>query len=217
MKTRATARATFDSSRVIRTLSLAAVALVTLSLLSTANATILVYTAFMDGPSESPPNASPGTGTARVDYDPNNHSMRVRADFADLIGTTTQAHIHAPTAVPLSGTAGVATQVPSFSGFPLGVTAGSMDTTFDLTLAGSWNPAYVTANGGTAAGAETALAAALAAGKSYFNIHSTVEPGGEIRGFFQLIPEPTTVSLASAGVATALLLARKRIRKRFSA
>jgi hypothetical protein len=92
-----------------------------------------------------------------------------------------------------------------------------MDTTFDLTLAGSWNPAYVTANGGTAAGAETALAAALAAGKSYFNIHSTVEPGGEIRGFLQLIPEPTTVSLASAGVATALLLARKRIRKRFSA
>jgi hypothetical protein len=186
-------------------------------MLSSANAALLVYTTFLDGPSESPPNASPGTGTARVDYDPNNHSMRVRADFADLIGTTTQAHIHAPTAVPLSGTAGVATQVPSFSGFPLGVTAGSMDTTFDLTLAGSWNPAYVTANGGTAAGAETALAAALAAGKSYFNIHSTVEPGGEIRGFLQLIPEPTTVSLASAGVATALLLARKRIRKRFSA
>ena len=217
MKSRMISASDWKSTRLIRILSAAVVAFAALCMLSSANAALLVYTTFLDGPSESPPNASPGTGSARVDYDDLAHSMRVRATFSDLLGTTTAAHIHAPTAVPLAGTAGVATQVPSFSGFPLGVTAGSMDTTFDLTLAGSWNPAYVTANGGTAAGAETALAAALAAGKSYFNIHSTVEPGGEIRGFLQLIPEPTTVSLASAGVATALLLARKRIRKRFSA
>ena len=32
---------------------------------------------------------------------------------------------------------------------PLGVTAGSMNQTYDMTLASSYNPSYVTANGGT--------------------------------------------------------------------
>ena len=43
----------------------------------------------------------------------------------------------------------MATRVPSFVGFPLGVTAGSMDNTYDLNLASSYNPAFVTDNGGT--------------------------------------------------------------------
>ena len=43
----------------------------------------------------------------------------------------------------------VATGVPTFLGFPTGVTNGYYDHTFDLTLASSFNPAYVTANGGT--------------------------------------------------------------------
>lgn len=209
MKTIAISHATFDLGRTISRLSLASMILASLSLFSTANAAVLVYTAFIDGPSEDPPNAVPGTGMARVDYDPNNHSMRVRASFVDLVGTTTAAHIHAPTAVPLSGTAGVATQLPSFSGFPLGVTSGSMDTTFDLTLASSWNPSYITANGGTPGGAETAFATALAEGRSYFNIHSTFDTSGEIRGFLQLVPEPATFGLASA-LGTALLFVRRR-------
>ena len=34
------------------------------------------------------------------------------------------------------------------------------------------------------------LAAAMAAGKSYFNIHTSVVGGGEIRGFLVPGPEP---------------------------
>jgi CHRD domain len=213
MKSQLIPLCSWASTRLIRILRVAVVACTALCMLSSTYAATLVYTAFLDGPSESPPNASPGTGTARVDYDNVAHSMRVRVTFADLIGTTTASHIHAPTASPLTGTAGVATQTPSFSGFPLGVTGGSMDTTFDLTLSGSWNPAYVTANGGTTAGAETAFATALAQGKSYLNIHTSFKSAGEIRGFLQLVPEPATVSLSSAGFAGCLLLIGGRKRR----
>lgn len=63
--------------------------------------------------------------------------------FSGLLGNTTASHIHAATAVAGVGTAGVATQTPSFSGFPLGVKAGAMDTTFDMTLASSFNASYI--------------------------------------------------------------------------
>jgi hypothetical protein len=63
---------------------------------------------------------------------------------------------------------GVATQVPTFSGFPLGVTSGTYSELFDLTLASSWNPAFITANGGTTAGAEARLTLGLDQGQAYF-------------------------------------------------
>jgi hypothetical protein len=160
---------------------------------TTSHGAIIVYFANLDGPSEAPPNASPGTGLATVTIDTVLHTMRVEATFTDLIGTTTAAHIHAATAVPGVGTAGVATQTPSFSGFPLGVSAGAMDTTFDMTLASSYNAAYITANGGTTASAEAALFGSFAAGTAYFNVHSSQFPGGEIRGFLQ-VPAPGTLA-----------------------
>ena len=67
----------------------------------------------------------PRTGFATVVYDDLAHTLSVDASFSGLLGTTTAAHIHAATAVPGVGTAGVATQTPSFVGFPLGVTSGT--------------------------------------------------------------------------------------------
>jgi len=81
---------------------------------------------------------------------------------------------------------------------------------FDMTLASSWNPAFITANGGTPAGAEAALVAGAAAGEAYLNIHSTVVPGGEIRGFLVPVPEPGTLSLAVAGLAGIVLTFKLR-------
>ena len=54
-----------------------------------------------------------------------------------------------------------------------------------MTAPASYNPAFVTAHGGTAASAAAALLAGLEAGQAYLNIHTTTHPGGEIRGFLQ--------------------------------
>jgi hypothetical protein len=93
--------------------------------------------------------------------------MRVEVTFSGLLGTTTASHIHAATATPGMGTAMVATTTPTFPGFPLGVTSGTYDQTFDMTLASSFKPAFITAHGGTVASAEAALAASLADGTAY--------------------------------------------------
>ena len=153
--------------------------------------TPITYTANLDGPSEFPPNASPGTGFARVVFDSIAHTLDVHVTFSGLLGTTTASHIHAATASPFTGNAGVATQVPTFVGFPLGVTSGTYDHSFDTSLASTWNPAFITANGGTVQAAEAAFGAALADGKAYFNIHSTMFPGGEIRGFLVRFSDAT--------------------------
>ena len=143
------------------------------------------YTASLSGPAEEPPNASPGTGTVTVTINTTANTMRVQCTFSGLTGTTTASHIHAPTAAANTGTASVATQTPSFIGFPLGVSSGVYDNTFDMTLASSYRAAYITANGGTAATAFAALKAALDAEKAYFNVHSSTFTGGEIRGFLK--------------------------------
>jgi hypothetical protein len=70
-----------------------------------------------------------------------------------------------------------------------------------MTLASSYNPAFVTANGGSVPAAEAALFASMAAGTSYLNIHSTVVPGGEIRGFLALaVPEPASIVMMGTGI-----------------
>jgi hypothetical protein len=173
-------------------LVLAVLAAVAVSSAPAARAAVVSYSANLNGPSESPPNASRGLGLALVDVDAVAHTMHVHVDFQGLVGTTTASHIHAPTLVAGTGTAGVATTTPSFAGFPLGVTSGTYDATLDMTQASSYNPSYVTANGGTTAAAEAALFQAIADGKAYLNVHSTSFGGGEIRGFLVLGAVPAS-------------------------
>jgi len=168
--------------------------------LMSAQASLFQYSVTLDGPSEFPANASPGTGLGTVNYDDVAHTLQLQVSFSGLTGNTTASHIHAPTASPFTGTAGVASTTPSFAGFPLGVTSGSFSNTLDLALSSSWNPSYVTANGGTTSGAESALAAAMASGKAYWNIHSSTFGGGEIRGFLTLVPEPSSFALSVLGI-----------------
>jgi CHRD domain len=174
----------------------------------------ITYDVIMNGPSESPANASPGTGFAVIVIDSTANTLNIISDtFSGLVGTTTASHIHCCTAGALTGTAGVATQVPTFTGFPLGVTSGSYFMSFDMTQASTWNPAFVTASGGTPAAAEAALLTGVALGEAYLNIHSTFAPGGEIRGFLVPVPEPGTMALAIAALAGLFLVSKLRQRR----
>ena len=185
-----------------------------------ANASPIQFTAVLSGPNEAPPTASPGTGLALVTIDPVAHTMFIDASFQSLLGLTTAAHIHVingPLDVNLADTVGpVATTSPSFPGFPLGVTAGTYQNLFNTTLPGSFNPGFVTEAGSVAA-AEAALFLAIMEGRAYFNIHSQLFGGGEIRGFLQpvatAVPEPGTVALLAGGLA---VFAARQLRRRAS-
>ena len=165
---------------------------------SLAHAAPITYFADLNGANESPPVVSSGTGWALVTIDTVGHFLSLNVSFSGLEAPVTVAHIHCCTLTPFTGNVGVATATPTFPGFPAGVTSGSYENTFDTTALSTFSAAFVTANGGTAAGAGAALAAGLAAGRAHLNIHTSLYPGGEIRGFLRPVPEPGTLALAGA-------------------
>jgi CHRD domain len=169
-----------------------------------------VYVANLSGAAESPPNASAGTGVAIITFDLDLVTMRVQATFSGLSGNTTASHIHCCTAVPGAGTAGVATVTPTFTAFPLGVTSGSYDRTFDMAVASSYNAAFITNNGGSVATALSALVSGYDSGRAYFNLHSSFAPGGELRGFLVPVPEVSTYALMLVGLTGLGFVAGKK-------
>jgi hypothetical protein len=197
------------------------------SLLATtrAQAALHAYSFVMNGPSESPPNASPGLGTGTAIYDDVALTLQLTASFAGLTGTTTATHFHAITATsglpdnnPVGETSdqaaaavtnvGVAVGAPSLPGFPLGVTSGVYSNTLNLNDSSVFNAGFLAAQGGLT-GARPAFVNALASGRTYWNIHSSTFNGGEIRGFpVAVIPEPATVGMAA--VALMGLIAQRR-------
>ena len=195
----------------------ATLAVATLLAGSQAGATVISYAFNLNGASENPANGSPGTGTGTVNYDNVAKTLAWNVSFSGLTGNTTASHFHATTA--LSGilnppssvvNVGVAISPGTLPSFPLGVTSGSASAVIDLTQTTSYTAAFLTANGGTATGAEVGFAAALAAGKTYWNIHTSTFGGGEIRGFPVAVPESTTIALAGSAMTAVAALRRRR-------
>jgi len=174
---------------------------------STLLAAPITFVATLNGASQNPAIVTPGTGVSFVILDPAANTMRVEVTFSDLLADTIASHIHCCISAP--GNVGVATAVPSFPGFPLGVTSGTYDQTFDMLDSASYNPAFLTASGGTAADAESALFEGIETGMAYLNIHTTLHPGGEIRGFFAPVPEPGTWGMAALALMGVVLVRRR--------
>jgi hypothetical protein len=176
----------------------------------TADASQITLSGILSAANENPTNSSLGTGSVTAIVDNVALTIDLTVIFSGLTGGDTAAHIHC--CVAQGGNTGVATAVPVLPGFPMGVTSGSfIDQTFSLLDAAFYNPAFISANGGSVATAEPVFLTGLLAGQSYFNIHTQLNGGGEIRAFLVRTPEPSTMILMSGGLA-ALLLRHRRSR-----
>jgi hypothetical protein len=122
--------------------------------------------------------------------------------FTNLTGNSTNAHLHGPT-INANGNDGSADWMQ---------TAGTM-----INLQGGIAPGFVnnsSLSAGTITGTGTtpltpAQESALMTGRTYINIHTVANPGGEIRGFLVPIPEPAGAAFAFAA-AGVLALRRRR-------
>lgn len=107
--------------------------------------------------------------------------------FINLTGPTTGGHLHGPTT---SGGVAAFTQNASVK-YPLDSLAG-------------WN---TSASAGMFVGTIAIVPAdvnPLLNGQFYFNVHTSANGGGEIRGNLVVVPEPSTAALALVGAGAAL-------------
>ena len=137
-----------------------------------AGAVPLLFIAGLVGAQEVPPVGTPATGLGLFSFDAVQTELdfSVAVDLDALIGPVTAAHFHGP--APIGANAGAirticATQVDCATGFTGGTATGTWRAT---------DPQALTPG----------LVDALLAGDLYVNVHTSVHPGGEIRG--QIVP-----------------------------
>jgi CHRD domain/PEP-CTERM motif len=109
--------------------------------------------------------------------------------FANLVGDYSNAHFHAPGDVdfPVANTNGAVIFGVNAFHAPVGTKSGRF---VGSTVLSAANETLLFDN------------------RVYFNVHSSVQPGGEIRGQVIAVPEPASLGLAALGALT--LLRRRR-------
>jgi hypothetical protein len=176
---------------------------------SAANSTAgpLTWSALLNSAQENnPANTSTATGFGTVAFDPLTNILELELVWSGLTGPGNQAHIHC--CIAPTGNAGIAIDLwlvgnpqPATGGFAL---------TFDLDVDNPFRATFMP--GSTVLQKFAALQAAMDAPfNAYYNIHTTLWPGGEIRGNLAplAVPEPSMLLLVAAGAAGALRRRRR--------
>jgi hypothetical protein len=152
-----------------------------------------VFQTSLSGANERPTVATAATGNATVTI--NGTLLTVSANFFNLSSGLADGHIHCCVGPDASTSVAL-----GFTGLPLGATSGTITGTYDLTLASTFRAAFITASGGTVDGARQRFLDGLNGGQTYFNLHSTNFPSGEVRGqLIATVPEPATWTMMIAG------------------
>src|SRR5262249_15461564 len=106
----------------------------------TSYADTFTLSADLSGANEIPATPSMGTAQATVILNTTAQTMEVKISFSGLTSGTTASHIHCCLPAPFQNTnEPVGTTTPTFPNFPLGVTSGTYDMTFDLTANSTYN------------------------------------------------------------------------------
>ena len=154
-----------------------------------AHAGFIALTATLTGTQETPPNSSPGTGSAAFILDDVNHTLVSAVTFSGLTGETTSADIQAGPGQPPP----IVHPFPvGPAGFPIDVTQGSFTDIWTGLLPGN--------------------IAALESGSYFIAIRTSAFPGGEIRGQI-VVPEPASVVMGATAALVGLGYAWRRRRR----
>ncbi len=131
---------------------MALAAALTLSGLGAAYADDVVYTAKLDGATETPPNDTKGTGAVDAHFDTATKTLTWTVTYSGLTGPATMAHFHGP--APEGKAAPVMVPIKDALASPIKGSATLSDE----------------------------QAKALTDGMMYFNIHTDAHKAGEVRG-----------------------------------
>lgn len=164
-----------------------AAALFTIGLTNAPAKASSIFSFALSGANESPAVVTPASGSGTILLLDDLTTLTISLNFSGLSGPAAAGHIHC--CIAPGGNAPV---VLPFSSLPA-TTSGTYTRTFDLNASG-------VLTGITA----SALVAGLQSGNAYVNLHTALNPGGEIRGFVVATPEPATWSLLALSLAAGL-------------
>jgi len=191
-----------------------------LCFLLAASANAQIFQGTLTGGQENPDVVTSATGFGTAVYNAGAQTLSVNMTYTGLSSPTTDAHIHCCATSDLMN-AGVAIGFTGAGGFVTGATSGVYSHVFDLSLQATYNATYFSASGGTVAQARDRLLNAMTVGVAndplpgdssiaYFNIHTSTNLGGEIRGNISPIPEPASLLLLACGLVGICAARRRR-------